>query len=283
MKNSSTIFLLFFLLAANVVSWSAIFGADQRTAQLAFLDVGQGSGVLIVGPRTSILYDTGPSGRRTIAELAAILPAHRRRLDLLVLSHADRDHYGGAFEIIRRYDIGLILTNTVPAHDPGWQELLRLAQTEQIPLIAVRANTTITTPTEAITVLNPPPGRLFVSGRGQRRDFDNPNSVVLRVIQKKPRATTSISALLAGDIDMAVERYLAQHYQLASDYLLIAHHGSRFSSAPEFLRAVQPRLAVIQAGQRNRYGHPTAEVLKRIRQAGIPAWRTDLAGRLVVQ
>lgn len=283
MRSTSIAYLIFILLAANAVSWSAIFGADQRTAQLAFLDVGQGSGVLITGPRTTILYDTGPSGRRTIAELAAVLPAHRRRLDLLVLSHADRDHYGGAFEIIRRYDIGLILANTVPADDPGWQELLRLIQAEQIPMITVRANTTITTPTETIAVLNPQPGRLFVSGRGQRRDFDNPNSVVLRIIQKKPRATTSVSALLAGDIDMAVERHLTQHYQLASDYLLIAHHGSRFSSAPEFLRAVRPRLAVIQAGQRNRYGHPTAAVIERIRQAGIPAWRTDLAGRLVVQ
>ncbi len=283
MRSTNTAYLIFILLAANAISWQAILGTKQKTARFAFLDIGQGDGTLIIGPRTTILYDDGPSGRRTVSEIAAVLPPYQHRIDLLVLSHSDKDHYGGTFEILRRYQVGLILTNTVPAHDSGWQELLRAAAAEHVPTLMIRAGTTITTPTESITVLNPPRDRFFASGRKKKPDFDNPNSVVLQVKEQGPHLTRPMTLLLTGDIDAAVEHYLVQHYQLASDYLLIPHHGSRFSSSAEFLRAVHPRLAVIQVGQHNRYGHPTVETLERIRQAGIPAWRTDTQGRLITE
>lgn len=101
------------------------------------------------------------------------------------------------------------------------------------------------------------------------------------------------AALLAGDIEQAQEARLAasgDRASLRSDVLLVPHHGSRTSSTPAFLDAVQPRIALLQAGYRNRFGHPAPVVLERLRERGVQVvdsprcgaahWRSDAPGEV---
>jgi competence protein ComEC len=91
------------------------------------------------------------------------------------------------------------------------------------------------------------------------------------------------SYLLPGDAEKAAENSILAEpisQSLRSDVLKIEHHGSKNSTTPDFLSAVQPRLAVISAGKENPYGHPSPQLLERLRQAGVPALRTDTNGAI---
>ena len=231
---------------------------------LAF-DVGQGSAVLVRTARHSLLYDAGPRyGRESNAGHRVLVPALRalgERLDLLVLSHSDTDHIGGA---------GAVL---------GWQ------------------------PSTAVTS-SLPPDHLLLQGlathrpcrAGQRWQWDgvsfeflhpsdeaaarlrkpNDQSCVLRV-QGAPGQGV---ALLTGDLEAQQEAQLAQGSNLRADLLMAPHHGSRTSSSAALLEAVQPRAVVVQAGYRNRFGHPAAEVMARYQQANIRVVQTVHCGAL---
>ncbi len=101
----------------------------------------------------------------------------------------------------------------------------------------------------------------------------NALSCVLRV------TAHNTSALLAGDIEAAQEQSLVQSGQaLKADWLLVPHHGSATSSTVDFLAAVQPRVAVVQAGYRNRFGHPRPDVLGRYRELGVQVVQTPRCG-----
>ena len=92
------------------------------------------------------------------------------------------------------------------------------------------------------------------------------------------------SALLTGDIEAAAETELLQRdfHTLESDVLVVPHHGSRTSSTSAFVAAVSPRIAIIAAGYRNRFGHPRSEILVRYLRAGAERPRTDLQGAITV-
>jgi competence protein ComEC len=115
----------------------------------------------------------------------------------------------------------------------------------------------------------------------------NARSCVLRVPSSGDKPAT---ALLTGDLDAAQEQALLQREQLQADWLLVPHHGSKSSSSAAFVQAVQPRLAVVQAGYRNRFGHPAPEVQARYLQqgaqlvkttdCGAATWRSDRPGEV---
>jgi competence protein ComEC len=100
-------------------------------------------------------------------------------------------------------------------------------------------------------------------------------SCVLRIT-----AASSVSALLAGDVEVRQEQSMMRGDSIQSDLLLVPHHGSKTSSSGSFLDAVQPRLALAQAGYRNRFNHPAPEVLERYRERGIPVLQSAHCGAL---
>jgi len=104
----------------------------------------------------------------------------------------------------------------------------------------------------------------------------NNNSVVLRLV------CGTQSMLLTGDIEREAEReMLSTFLDLKSDVLKVAHHGSRTSSTPEFLRRVDPESAVIPVGKWNKYRHPAPDVIRRYKALGIPLFRTDDQGAVI--
>ena len=116
----------------------------------------------------------------------------------------------------------------------------------------------------------------------ERKLKPNALSCVLRVSAPREHAVMQVAALLAGDIEAAQEQNLLQSGQaLQADWLLVPHHGSATSSTQAFLEAVQPRVAVVQAGYRNRFGHPRPDVLRRYSDLDVLVVQTPRCGALI--
>lgn len=216
-------------------------------------DVGQGTAVLVRTAHHSLLFDAGPqyapgvdAGERVLLPLLRGLGA--ARLDVLLLSHRDQDHVGGAAALLQSQPIGLLLSSLEPGHAllRGQLPTRRCERGQQWLWDGVR-----------FEVLHPEPGDY---GRGLK---PNALSCVLRV------SAGGRSALLTGDIEALQETALVARGGLASEVLLLSHHGSASSSTGPFLDAVAPRLALAQAGYRNRFGHPAPQVLARLQARGI--------------
>jgi competence protein ComEC len=181
------------------------------------------------------------------------------RLDLVVLSHEDSDHIGGALSVLESLEVEALASSLAAGHPLRGMVAMprRCAAGESWSWDGVR-----------FEFLNPLP----VAGT-KRNDL----SCVLRI------ATAGSAVLLTGDIERAAEQRLLQKgISLKSEILLVPHHGSRTSSTSEFIAAVAPRWAVVAAGYRNRFGHPNGEVLERYRSAGAEVARTDLHGAVSV-
>lgn len=229
-------------------------------------DVGQGTAVLLRTRQHSVLYDTGPSygpdndaGQRVLLPLLQALgqPA----IDLLVLSHSDTDHVGGAASVLAGRPVRALRSSL-----PAGHALLQGPGPPAQPCLAGQAWLWDGVRFE---VLHPSADAL----RPQARP--NSLSCVLRVVDAAGR-----SLLLTGDIEAAQEAALVSRLGagLRSNLLLVPHHGSRTSSTPAFLAAVQPQVAVVQAAYRSRFGHPAPDVAARIRAAGAILVRTDQCG-----
>jgi competence protein ComEC len=182
------------------------------------------------------------------------------KLDLLVLSHEDSDHLGGALTVLESLEVDALASSLGPAHALNGLAAAprRCAAGESWEWDGVR-----------FEFLHP--------GRNDTPARRNNLSCVLRI------ATAGGSMLLTGDIERAAElRLLDESPSLKTEVLLVPHHGSRTSSSAEFISAVAPRWAVVPAGYRNRFGHPNREVLERYRTAGVQILRTDLDGAVSV-
>jgi competence protein ComEC len=217
-------------------------------------DIGQGNAVLVRTATHSLLYDAGPryglesdAGHRVLVPL---LRALDERIDTLVLSHRDSDHTGGAAAVLAMQPQAELLSSIEAGH----------------PLQALR------------------PARRCIAG--QRWTWDGVAFEVLHPVEAdyggisaRPNTVSCVlrigngrtAVLLAGDIERAQEAALAARgtAALQADLLLVPHHGSKTSSSAALLAAVRPRVALVQAGYRNRFGHPAAEVAARYREAGV--------------
>ena len=261
--------------------------------RLTMLDVGQGLAVVVRTASQVLLFDSGPGyGWNGAADSNAgarlVLPYLRgegiRSLDVLVLSHWDADHAGGAAAISAALPVSrLYVSEPAP---PGlatpqarYQGRCRAQQSWQIDGVRFR-------------FLSPDPA--LADDPLEKR---NDRSCVLRI------DSAHGSALLLADIERraearliaAAERNAAESTtpgattadattdDLKTDVLLVPHHGSATSSSAEFIAATRPQLALVSAGYRNRFRHPRAEVVERWRQAGAQVLRTDEEGALQVQ
>lgn len=205
------------------------------------LDVGQGLAILLRTRNHSLLYDTGPRfGEFDIGE-RVVVPAMRkagvRSLDMMVVSHADSDHAGGAVAVHQAFSIGQVLSGEPGKLAPQLDARLCDSQTSW-EWDVVR----------------------FATWRWEDAPPGNPSSCVLSVEANGERL------LLTGDIDAEAERAaIDSGFNLRAHWLQSPHHGSRSSSSNAFLRAVGPHAVLISRGRNNSFGHPHPLVMSRYR------------------
>ena len=233
--------------------------------EVVVADIGQGTAVLVRTRGHLMVYDAGPHyGPDTDAAQRALLPLLRargeRQVDLLVLSHRDIDHVGGAATLLQQLPVHALASSLEAGH-----ALLSHGPPHRRCLAGQRWQWDGVT----FEVLHPQPGDFRPS------TAPNTLSCVLRV-----QAGSGNSLLLTGDIEAAQEAALVAQWgpALRSRLLLVPHHGSRTSSTEAFIGAVAPGTAVVQAGYGNRFGHPAPEVARRYRELGIELLRSDACG-----
>ena len=224
----------------------------HNAIEVTVLDVGQGTAVLVETASHALLYDAGPAFLTGAdAGDAVVLPALRGRgrdsVDVLMLSHSDLDHTGGAAAVLAGIDARRVLVGeAVPGLDAAPCHAGMAWQWD-----AVR-----------FTVLAP---------RAGHASHGNNASCVLLIETREARV------LLAGDIEKGVERDLELP---AVDLLLVPHHGSATSSTADFVAATRPRFAIVGAGWDNPFGHPHRKVVARYRDAGSHILSTAVSGAL---
>lgn len=254
--------------AVLILLWAALHPMPDGKLHVAFLDVGQGDAILITTPTgRQILIDGGPSPALLTQRLGEEMPFWDRSIDVVVNTHPDSDHLTGLIDVINRYQVERVLVSDAEGHSSlGREWEARLDEAGLAAVSATQGMNLQLDETVSATVLNPGPACRFA-------DDPNDHSVVLRL------SMGEISFLLTGDIEADVERKLAVGaFNLQSTILKSAHHGSNSSSTVQLLQAVNPQVAVISVGADNAFGHPSADVLQRYADFGIPTLRTDERG-----
>ncbi len=247
-----------------------------RYATIHFLDVGQGDATLIhVPPNTQMLIDCGRDAQG-LAALARTQPYFDRTIEYLVLTHADADHYAGCIDILTRYTVEQFVFTGLGKRDHAlWNAFMSHVQQGGSEIVQLVDTHTWYLDHVTITSLFPDQNIVTHPLRfGSQVSQGNNASVVLRI------DASHTSYLLMGDAEKQQEQYLVQQYgsALQSDVLKVGHHGSATSSTEEFLQHVGAGTGVISSGKENRYGHPAARVVARLKRHDIQVRRTDLEG-----
>jgi competence protein ComEC len=248
-----------------------------RDLRLTFLSVGQGDSTLVEFPGSAVMVIDGGGLSFTfdVGERIVGPQLWRRkigRIDHLVLTHPQFDHYGGLTFLAGAFATGELWWNGTLGQGRSFDELWRTVDREGIDIVDARA------PFHRVI------GGVEVDSLSPHRR-EPPNSADLNnqslTVRLRYGPTT---VLLPGDLEQAGERRLLalQRSGVRSTILKVPHHGSRTSSSAAFLDAVSPQIAVASLGYQNRFGMPHPEVTRAYRRIGARWWRTDIDGAIVV-
>ena len=267
-------FILVLLFFINFFAWLVVFDLKRhKFLEVIFFNVGQGDAIFIETPtRHQILIDGGPFPK-IVEKLAREIPFWDRSIDLIILTHPEKDHITGLLEVLKRYKVENILWTGIVRETPEYREWLSLIEKEKTNIKIAKAGQKISCKNcqWKIEIFYP-----FESLEGEEFEDSNNTSIVSKLIFGKS------SFLFTGDIYKEVEESLIfTPFNLSSKILKIAHHGSKTSTSEKFLEKVLPEIAIISVGQ-NKYGHPNKEVLEILKNYGIKILRTDLDGDIKI-
>ncbi len=235
--------------------------------RIVFLDVGQGDAILLTQGRTQVLIDGGRDGKTLLGKLGQRMPFWDQQIELMIATHPDADHVGGLASVVRRYHVATYLSNGVEGDSDVFRDLkqtLDLSHITKQSVVGTGSRIIFPGGTE-LQVLFPQ------NGTAQTMSETNEGSIVARL------AFGDASFLLMGDLP---------HEEMVlpdippTKVLKVAHHGSKYSTSESWLALVRPETALVSVGK-NRYGHPSEEVLARLQKRGIRILRTDQHGDVV--
>lgn len=275
-KKIKKLFLLAFWLLVVCLVLLAVVWQSGRAGQLEviFFDVGQGDAIFIQTPSgQQILIDGGPDAG-IVNKLGRRMPFYDRTIDLVILTHAHSDHVAGLVEVLKRYEINLILYTGLDHASPDFIAWRDLVKEKNINCKIALAGQNYRFGEVKLEILFP-----FDDLTGSEAEDLNGSSIVAGLVYQ------NTSFLLTGDAPVEVEEKLIENYPLSGldyDVLKVGHHGSKYSSSLEFLRAVSPEQAIIQSGAGNSFGHPHSLIIKRLQGLGINILRNDELGDIVM-
>lgn len=234
----------------------------DSTFDIYFLDVDQGDAACVICDGEAMLIDGGNKSKSSL--IYSFLQSHNiTHLTYIVATHPDSDHVGGLSGALNYATVGAAFCTVTDYDTEPFQDFIRYLG---------KRNCTITVPSPGdefylgcahVTILYPEPSVTKT---------DN-TSLTLHI------EYGDTSFLFTGDCETDDEtELLSSGFNLRSDVLKVAHHGSRYSTSGRFLNAVQPSYAVISVGGGNTYGHPTEEVLSNLKSHGVILFRTDING-----
>ncbi|MDF1498008.1 MAG: MBL fold metallo-hydrolase [Patescibacteria group bacterium] len=268
-KKNIIFIILIFLSVLIVFFWQNYFVKNQKS-QIVYFDVGQGDSAMIdTGNNIQILIDGG-EGNIILEKLGKHISLLDREIELVIMTHPDKDHIGGLIEVLKYYQVELILETGIICETAICRKWDKLIEEKNIPVKYAEFGQRIVIDDIEINILYP-----FESLQNIKVKNDNESSIILKVNLENELY------LFTGDAGFKVENELIdKSIYLKTDILKISHHGSKNATSNEFLRLVNPKKAVISVGK-NSYGHPTNELLNRLKNMNIDFFRTDEVGDLI--
>lgn len=239
--------------------------------KVVFLDIGQGDSILLQNGTQQVLIDGGP-GATVLERLGEELPWFDRTIDVVILTHPQQDHLEGLVHVLDRYRVGLVILPKAAYPSQLQAAWLQKLIDKKIPYRFSWAGEELRLADADVHILAP-----FPDAEDQALIAKNVNeaSTTTRI------DFDGMSFLLSGDAEKAAEHLLVQRTSpalLDIDVLKAGHHGSKTSTTPELLAAASPHIVAISVGAHNRYGHPTQEVLDRLKD--LLVYRTDQLGSI---
>ena len=252
-----------------IITWA--WKRPDGKLHVLFLDVGQGDATFIQTPGgQQVLVDGGQYSSKLLDGLGQEMPFGDKEIDILIVTHPDKDHFLGLLGVLDHYQVRTMITNGQQGDSADYDALLEKAEEMEIPIHHALAG-------EIIEMDNGVRLEILHPGPDLDPDSDNDNSVSSRLVYQ------DFTLLLIGDAEMKAERkMLAARRPLQSLIYKAGHHGAKTSSSAIFLEAVQPQYVLISAAEGNSYGHPHQEILDRAAAAGAAILRTDQQGTIEV-
>jgi len=277
MKPKYLLIFAGFLFLLDIFLWAEVFNLNKsQNLRVNFLDVGQGDSIFIETPQHHQILIDGGANLSALQKMSSFMPFFDRTIDLVILSHPEKDHMQGLIDILQRYKADYILWTGVKKQDPeyyAWLDVLTKQKNKGAKIIIAEYGQRITAGNVFIDTLYP-----FENIEGNElKSSANDAGIVSRLIFGKN------SFLFTGDMSGNLEKkFVVEDINVDSDVLKVAHHGSKYSTFEEFLQNVSPEIAIISVGAENSYGHPTPETLQRLEKFGIKIFRTDKDGTIEI-
>jgi competence protein ComEC len=271
-RKHSLWYAVVMLLFANVFIWQSSFERPRDgKLTVAMLDIGQGDAIYIEGPTgVNMIVDGGPTSK-IVTELPKVMPFGERKIDAIVVTNPDSDHYAGFLDVLKKYDVGLMFEPGTHAGGATYSILKKEAAAENIPILLAKRGMKFDMGGGAmITVLFPD------------RDVSNFSTNDGSIIMRLDYGSTSV--MFTGDTTKIIEAYMVNHYpeDLPATVLKVAHHGSKTSSYPAFVEAVSPKYAIMSLAAHNTYGFPHKPTLDTLSKFNVELHRTDLESTIIM-
>jgi len=296
MPKKYPIIFLILLFILNALFAVAFYNENYvQRPRVIFFDAGQGDAAMAdVGNNTQILIDGG-SGNAVLEKIGKYMPFYDRKIELVIMTHPDKDHMGGLVEVLKYYQVGQVLETGIFCETEICQEWDKLILEKNIPVKYAGFGQKINIGNANIDILYP-----FENLKDKEVKDDNETSIILKltinkglfklgenggerkkILKQVQDDNFNNSYLFTGDMGFKAEKELLdKNINVESKILKVSHHGSKNATSNEFLQTVKPEKAVISVGK-NSYGHPADELLNRLKNMSIEIFRTDEAGDLV--
>jgi len=285
--SKKTIFIGVFFAYVALLS---LFLVLDTKLHVIFCNVDQGDAILIWRRSQQLLIDTGPPSS-VQACLWENMPVWDRKIEKVVITHADADHSGSLAGLVKAYKIDQIITNEHSINDQELIPALEAAKKKTIDIVTVSAGDSFGFLGGSFEVLWP---ENIKDGRGvqemnKRIDESTKNNLLTDGVGSDDNSHSLVirlkfggfSGLFLGDIGFPEEQELISSARiLPVTFLKIAHHGSKNSTSKKFLALLQAKIAVISVGEHNPYHHPAPGVLERLVNQDISIFRTDIDGEI---
>ena len=253
-----------FVFVALVVCVLLLFCTGYGELEVHFIDVGQGDAALILCDGESMLIDGGSS--ESAEKIYSYIRNAVDHLDCIIATHPHKDHIDGIPSVLNAVPVDMILSPVKEWDSKSFKSIIKYANAQGTQIVVPNEGDTIKIGGSTVEIVHCWPEAWL----------ENDMSIVCRL----DYGSTSI--LFMGDAEeMSEYMIMDSSYNISSDVIKIAHHGSKYSSTKSFIKAVNPQYAVISCGAGNEYAHPHQEVLDRL--GGVTVLRTDLNGTIIVK
>lgn len=273
--------IVFITLIALLLYFLSFQNNNKKSESVVFFDVGQGDAALIFFDNgEKMLVDCGLN-KKILTKLGSAMSFFDRKIDYLLVTHPDGDHYGGCPAVFERYDVKNIITNGVEkSSDPFWGAWQKYKNLEN-------ANEKIVSGKEVVKIgksellFFSPDSNLNIE---QSKTGGNNSSIVFMLKNSLGKI------LFTGDMEEPLEQAIIDKYcknfehckTLEADYLKVGHHGSDSSSGADFLKLVNPKFSIISVGQNN-FGHPSLRTMRKLQRVDSKIWRTDKLNDIIIK